>query len=310
MEIRTIRKAPAPEAPPAPATPEAARYLRRQAPQKVRKQRKAGRILLALLRLGVRFAGLLGIVVLLAGTVYWALHSPAFALRTVTVRGCAHSDPRKIEAAVREMVPANLFSVSIPEVRVRVEQETWVRSAAVSRIFPSEIVVDVTERTGAAIVELGGTLMLADREGFVLDPYKSKQEGLDLPVFRGLAGRTVAEYRSKQEENAERVRVGLALLKELATASPIYVKNISEIDLSDTRNVRLLLVDDTAEIMLGDHDFLERFRMLMNNMERYREVKEKYIDIAAVDLRFDRQIVFKPRNGTDAQLTEQVEARP
>jgi hypothetical protein len=68
------------------------------------------------------------------------------------------------------------------------------------------------------------------------------------------------------------------------------------VDLSDRANVRILLVDDTAEIALGNRDFLTRFRMFVANVAQYHELKEQY-EIVSIDLRYDGQIVYRPRAG-------------
>jgi cell division protein FtsQ len=109
-----------------------------------------------------------------------------------------------------------------------------------------------------------------------------------------------------QEENSSKVRVGVQVLAELASGSPDYARAVSEIDLSDPANIKLMLVDDTAEVFLGDRDFLKRFQMLMSSQEQYQELKAQGREIASVDLRFDSQIVFRPR----PPAAEQAEPKP
>lgn len=305
MEIRTTRTA-ASEQGGATSEPESNRYLRRRVPQKVRKSHRLGRLFLQSVRIGLKLGALAVAIALVAAAVHWALRSESFALRAVTVRGCRQADPRVIEGIIRGSFQGNLLTMDLPEVRRKVEAQTWVRSATVRRILPSEIAVNVEERIPSVILELKGELMIADREGILLDRYDEKQGRLDTPVFCGMAGAGVAGYRARQEENSNRVRLGLRVLGELEAGSADYVRNISEIDLSDMQNVRLLLVNDTAEILLGDRDFLGRFQKLMNNMAQYREVKERFIEIAWVDLRYDTQIVYMPRKESAEQASPGV----
>lgn len=294
MEIRTTRPD-VPEQGGPPPEPESSRYLRRQAPQRVRKPNRLGRVLRVAARTGLKL-GVAAATLALAGVfVYWALHSDSFSLRSVTVRGCSKLDPRAVEMLVKDAFQGNLVAMDLSKVRRKVESVTWVRSAVVRRILPSEIVVEIEERVPSVILELQGELMLADRDGVLLDRYDDRQDRIDAPVFCGMAGHGAAGYRASQEENSARVRLGIQLLEELDGGSPAYARNISEIDLADRQNVRVLLVDDTAEILLGDRDFLERFRKLMNNIDQYREVKERFTDIAWVDLRYDTQIIYMPR---------------
>ena len=72
----------------------------------------------------------------------------------------------------------------------------------------------------------------------------------------------------------------------------------------------MLLVDDTAEVLLGDRDFLKRFRTLMSNLNQYRELKSQYSEIASVDLRFDGQIIYRPKRAAGEKKVSVAEARP
>jgi len=65
-------------------------------------------------------------------------------------------------------------------------------------------------------------------------------------------------------------------------------------------------VDDTAEVLLGNRDFLKRFRMFVSNRPQYQEMKAQGKDIAAIDLRFDSQIVYLLRR----PVAEQAETKP
>mgnify|MGYP001087337710 CR=1 FL=1 len=104
--------------------------------------------------------------------------------------------------------------------------------------------------------------------------------------------------------------MGLKMLAELESGSLAFTRNISEVDISDKTNLCITLVDDAAEIFLGDRDFLKRFQTLMSNMSQYRQLKEQYNDIASVDLRFDGQIIYRPRRNAAPQTAEAQGVRP
>jgi cell division protein FtsQ len=226
------------------------------------------------------------------------------SLRRTTFYGCNRADRQQLDAMIRESFPAHMLRIDLAKLQDRLEQETWIRRAEIRRVLPSELVVYVEERLPAVIVELSGDLMIADEDGILLDTYASKYGKLDVPVFKGLLGENVESYRVYQTENSERVRLGLRLLQELEAASSAFTREISEVDLSDRDNLKILLVDEAAEIFMGNTDFLKRFRILMANMSQYREIKDQYSEILSVDLRFDGQIIYRPRQERTA------EARP
>jgi cell division protein FtsQ len=308
MEIRTTNKPRETEATENVPPPDRARYLRRQAPQKLRRTYRLSRVLVTGSKITARVAVVLGIAGVLGATVYYTFTSSRFNVDSVRARGNHHVDPSEIERIVRTSFPSNLLRIDLAQLRDRIEQLTWARRAEVRRVLPAELIVEIEERRPAVILEIRGDLMIADSDGILLDRYDEKYGKIDMPVFRGLLGDSAEGYRRRKEENSERVRVGLRLLAELESGSENYARSISEIDVSDPQNLRVLLVDDTAEIEIGSRDFLKRFRGLMNSMRKYQELKEQYGEIASVDLRYDGQILYRPRKN-EAERT-QVAARP
>ncbi len=305
MEIRT-KRAEREEQEPAR---EQARYLRRKTVQKVRRTHWAGGLLLRGLAVLARVAVVVFAVVVAAVVFYDAISSGGFSLKRVTIIGGEHADAAGLESIVRRDFPANVLKIDLHQVGDRLEREAWVEQADVRRVLPSDLVIRIRERVATVILELNGELMLADRTGILLDRFDPKYGKLDLPVFKGMTGDDPAGYRAHQRENSARVVLGQRMLEELESGSPAFVSNISEVDLSDPADVKLLLVDDTAEILLGDRDFLRRFRTLMANLAQYRELQAQYQEIASVDLRYEGQIIYRPRATPGDQVVEAPESR-
>jgi len=306
MEIRT-KRAEREEQEPAR---EQARYLRRKTVQKVRRTHWAGGLLLRGLAVLARVAAVVFAVVVAAVVFYDAISSGGFSLKRVTIIGGEHADAAGLESVVRKDFPANVLKIDLHQVGDRLEREAWVEQADVRRVLPSDLVIRIRERVATVILELNGELMLADRTGILLDRFDPKYGKLDLPVFKGMTGDDPAGYRAHQRENSARVVLGQRMLEELESGSPAFVSNISEVDLSDPADVKLLLVDDTAEILLGDRDFLRRFQTLMANLAQYRELQAQYQEIASVDLRYEGQIIYRPRATPGDQVVEAPESRP
>jgi cell division protein FtsQ len=201
-------------------------------------------------------------------------------------------NPAALEKVVRQNTPSNILRIDLEELRGRLEQEAWIRSAEIRRVLPASLNIRVEERVPAAIGEIGGELYLLDCEGVLLDAYHPGYGKLDVPVFSGLRGDSPDGYRGLREDNSARVRLGVEVLAELGTGAKDLTRAISEMDLSDMGDVRVLLVDDTAEIHLGDRDFFKRFQGFLS---QYEEMKAKYGEMASVNLRFFPDIVYNPK---------------
>ncbi|MBP1622355.1 MAG: hypothetical protein H6Q07_375, partial [Acidobacteria bacterium] len=63
--------------------------------------------------------------------------------------------------------------------------------------------------------------------------------------------------------------------------------------ISDPENLKILLVDDSAEVYLGEKDYLKRFSALMNNLGEYQKLKDQYTEFISIDMRYDHKIVYR-----------------
>lgn len=295
MEISTTKDLREPETPITASDADGSRYLRRKAVQKLRKSQPISRHLAGILLILGKAGFLVLIAAFLLSIFNYAYTSDNFKLRQIGFHGWQRADPRALEAIIRQSFPANILMMDLAKLRSRLETEPWVKRVEVRRILPSQLQIYLQERTPSVILEINGELMVSDDEGILLDKYDPKYGKLDVPVFKGLMGESAESYKLYQEENSSRVRLGRKMMAELESGSPTFTQSISEVDLSDKSNLKVFLVDETAEVSLGDRDFLKRFRTLVSNMPRYRELKSQYNEIASVDLRFDGQIIYRPR---------------
>ena len=299
MEIRTSRPREIQEARIIPPPDRGRRSKKRIARPALGPRRLLGR-----LKMLGKISAFLLFVALLCTVYLFAFTSERFNLRTVTCYGCTKVDVRQLEKIIRKEFPANVLRIELSKLRHRLEKETWIRQVEILRALPSTLVIYVQERQPAAILELHGDLMVADKEGIILDRYNPGYGKLDMPVFKGFVGEDLESYRIHQQENSARIRQALTMLSAIESGCPAYAHNISEVDLSDPGNLKILLVDDTAEVYLGENDYQKRFCTLMNNLSQYQELKSQYGYIPLIDMRFDGQIVYR-LGQSEAGLSDQ-----
>jgi cell division protein FtsQ len=310
MEINTRKNLATSESPATAPIPEKNRSLHRKTPQNTRNHAAYRRLGSALRILG-KFTFLALLTLLLVSLFKNSLTSERFKLQNINFVGCKHSNPETLERVVRQSVPSNILQIDLKQLRSRLEEEPWIAQAEIRRILPSRLIIYVGERSPSVLLEVQGELMIADKNGILLGRHEQKYGKLDVPVFKGLVGQNAQEYRMNQAENSARVGLGMKMLEELDYGSPAFTRNISEVDLADKGNVKILLLDDGAEVSLGDRDFLKRFRTLMSNIAQYQDLKSQYSEIVSIDLRFEGRIIYRPRPGSGLHPEESIQvARP
>ena len=206
------------------------------------------------------------------------------------------------ESSLRSLFAADfglsLASIPIVERRERILEEPWIRRAVVARQWPNRLWVDIEERRPAAFVRApegaGGTmtLRLIDGEGRFLEPIEGVR--WELPVVDGLT------LETPEQERSRRLGVLASMMVELDREDPRYGERLSQINLSEPDNVRVMAEHegDVIELHLGDEHFRHRFE----TFDRYIDVwKRRFGDVASIDLRWEKQAIVQPvRETADA----------
>jgi cell division protein FtsQ len=121
------------------------------------------------------------------------LGDAGFRVKSVDVVGVQHMDSRPIYRIALDQKSTALPLVDVAAIRERLLGYGWVKDARVSRRLPDTLVIDIVERTPAALWQDDRKLQLIDADGVVLDKVKVT-EMPDLPLLQG-AG---ANARSRQ----------------------------------------------------------------------------------------------------------------
>ena len=131
-------------------------------------------------------------------------------------------------------------------VDVALRRHPWIAAVEVRRTLPPALEIRVTERTAAALVDLGG-LYLVDTTGEVFKRARPG-DGLDLPLVTGIGREDWVERRAEVEPL---LRGALALLDRWAERGLDRRAPISEIHISAEYGTTLWAGADGLEIRLG-----------------------------------------------------------
>lgn len=182
----------------------------------------------------------------------------------VRVVGDRRTKSGDISAKSANIYGHNILLVDIAMLRADLESLPWVRSAAIRRLLPDTLLLEIVEREPFALWRDGpGSVELIDRSGEVievadLEPFSR------LPVVSGNGARTRA------------ADLFAALMEEADLA-----RRVSGVELVDGRRWNIFL-DGRIEVKLPAEDPSDAWRLLART-ERRTSLLERAI--AAVDLR-------------------------
>jgi len=192
----------------------------------------------------------------------------------------------------------SVVGVPLSERRKALESIPWVEQAAVQRVLPNRIRVEITERTPVAFLRTANDLSLVDAHGVIVE--RPAQAEFRFPVVGGISESTPLEGRE------QRMNLFVQFMKEIEATHPGADDHVSEVDLSDATDLRVTLTGlepglaSAVPVLVhfGDSDFGARYRLLTQNIDQWRASAGS---VDSVDLRFARQVVVNPEAKTETK---------
>jgi cell division protein FtsQ len=197
-----------------------------------------------------------------------------------------------------EDIGRNIFFVPLNERQRELEKIPWVERATVMRLLPDRIRIAVVERKPVAFTRTGQQIGLVDANGVLLTMAAKTmaERHYSFPVLTGIDPGDPAESRKA------RMAVYLRLMAELDADGKHNSEQISEIDLTDPEDARVLMPEQGADILahFGEDHFLERYQRYQAHIAEWRQ---QYPHLAGVDLRYEQQVVLQMASGKETAET-------
>jgi cell division protein FtsQ len=164
------------------------------------------------------------LVALVAGAVWLVFIGSVLTVKQVDVQGESFLSRQQILAAARVPAGAHLAQLDLTAISSRVSALASVRHVDVSRHWPDGVLIQVTERTPVAVVQVGGTFHAMDADGVLFRDYPRPPLGMP---------RVVSTADTGSAALAEAARVIASLPHDLAArVDHIQVQGIDQISLA------------------------------------------------------------------------------
>lgn len=198
-------------------------------------------------------------------------YSRLFPIETVQVYGVTHIAQSSVESALTPMVDHGFFAVNVDAVRDRLKTLPWVAEAAVRRVWPNHLTVEITEKNPVASWNKSSVLS-ASGELFVPD-----EDAAPTPLveFSGPEGGQILMLQYFYQINR--------------TLAPLHV-NILSLTLTPYMTWKLAL-DNGITLQIGHKDILTR---LVQFVKVYPKIiGARAADVDYVDLRYSNGMAVR-----------------
>jgi len=215
-------------------------------------------------------------------------HSWRFRLESsddIEMAGLSNVSHAQVMEVMGGDIGRNVFFIPLDLRQKQIEQIPWVEAASVMRFAPNRIKIAIHERTPVAFARVGSRILLVDAGGVLMDISPKKK--YSFPVILGMNPGEPLSTR------AARMKIYNDLVRELDSSGGHYSQDLSEVDLSDAEDVKVLTNDPDGGVLVhvGSSNYLDRFKIYVAHL---REWRQQFENLESVDLRYDRQIIVNP----------------
>ena len=187
----------------------------------------------------------------------------------------------------------DLNKADIDLIQSRILKHPEIKKVFVSKEPPSDIKIEIIEKSHIAIVNFENELMLIDEE-LELFPFKYSDKLYDMPVISGI--------KQSDKNFKEDLKTSVFLLTNIIKSGRYFQNFISEISFADSSKIIFYTTDKAipvyfprpVNVKISDNNFQI---LLRNKIEVFKQfiqnIYQREKSVESVDLRYSNQVVIK-----------------
>ena len=192
-------------------------------------------------------------LVILAITALILSFTPIFTVDSIEVRGNSHYSAEEVISIAHAAPGKNLIYHSDKgSIQKYLVSNPYIKSAEVSRKFPSTLVISVSERTPVMALKYDDDYLILDSEGILLQKSPTKPK---LTIVEGNVIKKIKLGQTLATEDADIMSRSVSLIQAMGESDLYFVK----LDMSDKYSIKAYVYDSL--IVKNDYE------MLIENMK-------------------------------------------
>ncbi len=183
----------------------------------------------------------------------------------------------------------NILSVNLPVCRKRLLAHPWIRDVEISREIPSRIIIQVSEHTPLAVVDLGRRFLL-NMDGAIF----KKAGPTDSSRYPLIAGLEISDFRESGKKGSAAFKAVLEVLQlGMAPDSILPNRVIREIRIDREIGITVNTIGPGRTIHLGYNDYSLKYEHL-EQVLNYIATRPALTGIDSFDLKNTNCVVVNP----------------
>ncbi len=235
--------------------------------------------------------GISALTALVWGSFHWAEYSRLIQNKSIIITGNSIVDESEYQTFLLKEFDSEFNAGNISILVAKMEEHPYVAGARVSRHYPNNILIEVSERYPIALIN-DTPLLLVDNYNTVL-PFRSNSFEMQIPII-SIFDISKDLYPIGQQALSPIIVDVVQFLNRIKTDYEQLYKNISEVRLSKYKDYELILVDEPTKIIIGKSISWSKI-LVLREFEKSIIGHKILTDYAYLDLRYDNQVITKER---------------
>ncbi|MGK0288782.1 MAG: cell division protein FtsQ [bacterium] len=170
----------------------------------------------------------------------------------------------------------------------RLQRVPWVKTVRVRRKAPNHLKVFLIERVPKAYFRSESKVFLVDEQGVVLPVIAKEGHSWNLPVIT----HKTLKIQAGDILALSGLNRAFQLMDVLKTSKVLPFNAISEIDISDPVNLRLITIPDGVLVNFGYDRFKEKVFNLYHSMPKISRIRKQ---VKSIDLRYIKKVIVEKK---------------
>ena len=208
------------------------------------------------------------------------------------------ANPANLQIEGNSIIPSSIFLEDLSlsrkhnwevdgfEASVKLAKHPWVEQVFFKHVYPDKFSLKIKERKPVSFYRIPGHIYLLTEDFYIL-PAIYNDDGWDLPVITDLSIK--GELSPGELASYPSLASAVKLINFLKENNFLTLDMISEVDISDTFNIKLIGMIGEKTILLGYEDFPSKLRNMFYAMPEIQKLKK----VNVIDLRYKNKVIVK-----------------
>lgn len=221
---------------------------------KIKRKRKLSEKQIKRRRFILKLIKWISLSLIIIGIIICIMLSPIFNIKNVNVKNNNKISYEQIVSLSGLQINDNTFKYSKSDIKNKIKENAYIEEVKVKRLLPDVIEIEVKERTARLMLLFGNAYVYINSQGYILE---ISDENINLPIIKGYKTEEKDIVTGKRlcNEDLEKLSVVLKII-ELAQSEQILDK-ITEIDIEDEYDYKIIMEKEQKTVYLGNCSMLE-----------------------------------------------------